>query len=143
MLSILCDVGNAKAFESRMGKRKYTTPFFVFAKKKLKATKMMRKVLTLIVLGLVLVVQTKAQDMKVVEFKLLDKDLTANTRGTAKLDQNGETAALIKVQTPERGFTFDGGMSGIVATDERNGEIWVYVPRRAQKLIIQHMAMSA
>ena len=103
----------------------------------------MRKVLTLIVLGLVLVVQTKAQDMKVVEFKLLDKDLTANTRGTAKLDQNGETAALIKVQTPERGFTFDGGMSGIVATEERNGEIWVYVPRRAQKLIIQHMAMSA
>jgi hypothetical protein len=79
-----------------------------------------------------------AQNMKVLDFKLLEKDLTANTRGTQKLDMNGETAALIKIQTPERGFSFDGGMQGIVASEEHAGEIWLYVPRRAQKLIIQH-----
>ena len=79
-----------------------------------------------------------AQNMKVLDFRLLENDLTANTRGTQKLDMNGETAALIKIQTPERGFSFDGGMQGIVASEEHAGEIWLYVPRRAQKLIIQH-----
>ena len=80
----------------------------------------------------------EAQDLKVIDFRLLDKDLTANTRGTLKTDQNGETAALIKIQTPEHGFSFDGGMQGIVTSEEHDGEIWVYVPRRAMKLIIQH-----
>ena len=79
-----------------------------------------------------------AQNMKVLDFRLLENDLTANTRGTQKLDMNGETAALIKIQTPERGFSFDGGMQGIVASEEHAGEIWLYLPRRAQKLIIQH-----
>ena len=83
-----------------------------------------------------------AQDMKVVGFKLLDNDLTANTRGTERVDQNGERAALIKIVTPERGFTFEGGSLGIVATEEHTGEIWVYVPRRAQKLIVKHEAFG-
>ena len=84
------------------------------------------------------VLTAEAQNMKVLDFRLLENDLTANTRGTQKLDMNGETAALIKIQTPERGFSFDGGMQGIVASEEHAGEIWLYVPRRAQKLIIQH-----
>lgn len=79
-----------------------------------------------------------AQDMKVLDFKLLENDLTANRYGTKKTDQNGETAALIKIVTPEKGFSFDGGSLGIVATEEHTGEIWLYVPRQAQKLIIQH-----
>ena len=91
---------------------------------------------------LTVAMQTMAQGMKVVEFKLLENDLTANTRGTEKMDQNGERAALIKIQTPERGFTFDGGSLGIVATEEHAGEIWLYVPRRAQKLIVQHPAFG-
>ena len=55
-----------------------------------------------------------AQGLNVVSFKLLETDLTANTRGTQKMDQNGETAALIKIVTPEQGFMFDGGSLGIV-----------------------------
>ena len=98
----------------------------------------MKKLLALTVFSFAFVVQGMAQSMKVVDFKLLENDLTANTRGTEKMDQNGERAALIKIQTPERGFTFDGGSLGIVATEEHAGEIWLYVPRRAQKLIIQH-----
>ena len=76
--------------------------------------------------------------LSVARFQLLENDLTANTRGTEKMDQNGERAALIKIPTPERGFVFDGGSLGIVATEQHAGEIWLYVPRRAQKLIIQH-----
>lgn len=98
----------------------------------------MKKFLSLLSLFVMSVVFGIAQNMKVLDFKLLENDLTANTRGTLKLDQNGETAALIKIQTPERGFMFDGGMQGIVASEEHAGEIWLYVPRRAQKLIIQH-----
>lgn len=80
----------------------------------------------------------EAQDMKVIDFRLLENDLTANTRGTQRNDQNGDRAALIKIQTPERGFTFDGGSLGVVATEEHDGEIWLYVPRRAQRLIVHH-----
>ena len=98
---------------------------------------MMNKILT-ILLCVATALTAGAQNMKVLEFKLLENDLTANIQGTAKVDMNGETAALIKIQTPERGFSFDGGMQGIVASEEHAGEIWLYVPRRAQKLIIQH-----
>ena len=79
-----------------------------------------------------------SQNIKVTKFGLLETDLTANTHGTEKLDQNGEKAALIKIQVPERGFTFDGGSLGIVAREEHDGEIWLYVPRRSKKLTIQH-----
>lgn len=99
---------------------------------------MRTKIITLTLLCMAVATTAMAQSMKVASFKLLETDLTANTRGTSKLDQNGETAALIKIQTPERGFTFDGGTLGIVAHEEHAGEIWLYVPRRAQKLIISH-----
>lgn len=82
--------------------------------------------------------QVLAQNMKVIDFKLLENDLTANHYGTSRTDQNGETAALIKIATPEKGFTFDGGTLGIVDTEQHTGEIWVYVPRRALKLTIKH-----
>ena len=103
---------------------------------------MRKRLFVLTCFCLTVAMQVMAQGMKVVEFKLLENDLTANTRGTEKMDQNGERAALIKIQTPERGFTFDGGSLGIVATEEHAGEIWLYVPRRAQKLIVQHPAFG-
>ena len=103
---------------------------------------MRKRLFALTCLCLTVAMQAMAQGMKVVEFKLLENDLTANTRGTEKMDQNGERAALIKIQTPERGFTFDGGSLGIVATEEHAGEIWLYIPRRAQKLIVQHPAFG-
>ncbi len=79
-----------------------------------------------------------AQTISVSSFKLLDMDLTANTAGTMETDQNGETAALIKVVTTQTGFTFDGGALGIVKTVQKPSEIWVYVPRGLKKLTISH-----
>ena len=99
----------------------------------------MRKALLLICSILITsILPVMADDISVISFKLLDTDLTANTRGTQKLDQNGEKAALIKIVTPERGFLFNGGSLGIVGTEEKAGEIWLYVPPRAQKLTITH-----
>lgn len=79
-----------------------------------------------------------SQNISVSSFKLLDTDLTANTKGTSELDQNGETSALIKIVTTETGFSFDCGMLGIVKTKQTPGEIWVYLPRGAQKITIKH-----
>ena len=99
----------------------------------------MRKILLLICSILITgILPVMADGISVISFKLLDTDLTANTRGTQKLDQNGEKAALIKIVTPERGFLFNGGSLGIVGTEEKAGEIWLYVPPRAQKLTISH-----
>lgn len=83
-----------------------------------------------------------AQNMHVVQFRELTNDLTANRHGTSKTDENGETAALIKIVTPETGFSFDGGSLGIVAVEQKTGEIWLYVPPRAQRLTISHSAFG-
>ena len=85
---------------------------------------------------------TEAQNMKVVQFEELTNDLTANRYGTSKTDENGETAALIKIVTPETGFTFDGASLGIVAVEQKPGEVWLYVPPRAQRLTISHSAFG-
>ena len=92
----------------------------------------------MLILLVAVVSNVQAQNIKVVKFGMLENDLTANTRGTSKLDQNGEVAALIKIQAPDTGFTFDGGSLGIVAREDRNGEVWLYVPRRSKKLTILH-----
>ena len=89
-----------------------------------------------------LCVQALAQNMKVVDFRELTNDLTANLHGTQETDENGEVAALIKIVTPETGFTFDGGSLGIVKVVQQPGEVWLYVPRRAQKLTIGHAAFG-
>ena len=88
--------------------------------------------------ALLLSVVASAQNISVTSFKLLENDLTANTAGTMERDQNGETAALIKVVTTEQGFVFDGGMVGIVKTKQGVGEVWVYVPHGIKKITVQH-----
>jgi formylglycine-generating enzyme required for sulfatase activity len=61
-----------------------------------------------------------------------------------RLDQNGEKAALIKVETTETGFTFQGGMLGMVGdTEQKVAEIWVYVPKGAQRITIMHPRLGA
>ena len=90
------------------------------------------------ILALFIIANTFAQNISVSNFKLLDTDLTANTAGTMEMDQNGETAALIKVVTTQTGFTFDGGAMGIVKTKQTPGEIWVYIPRGSKKISIKH-----
>lgn len=83
-----------------------------------------------------------SQSIFISSFRLLDTDLTANTAGTMEIDQNGETAALIKVVTTQTGFTFDGGSLGIVKTVPKPSEIWVYVPHGTKKITISHPVMG-
>ena len=76
--------------------------------------------------------------MSVVSFQLNEQDLTANQQGTIVLDQNGEKCALIKVFTTETGFTFDVGSLGVAKTEQKVGEIWVYVPHGIKKINLSH-----
>lgn len=89
----------------------------------------MKKRLFTFVSYLLIVYSAFSQNISVSSFNLLETDLTANTAGTMEMDQNGETAALIKIVTTQTGFTFDGGSMGIVKTKQTPGEIWVYIPR--------------
>lgn len=84
----------------------------------------------------------RAQSLSVESFQLLENDLTANTYGTMERDQNGDVAALIRVVTPETGFSFDAGMLGVVRTVQKTGEIWVYVPYGLQRITIAHQELG-
>ena len=79
-----------------------------------------------------------AQYIEVKKCCLAEMDLTAMQQGTQVLDQNGDKCALIKIQTTQTGFTYDVGSLGIQKTVQKTGEIWVYVPRGARKITIQH-----
>lgn len=80
--------------------------------------------------------------ISVASFQLLENDMTANTAGTMKEDQNGSTCALIKVVTSETGFNFDVGMLGVTATEQHTGEIWVYVPEKVRFITIAHQQLG-
>lgn len=79
-----------------------------------------------------------SQNISVSSFKLMENDLTANLQGSMERDYNGEVAALIKVVSSESGFTFDGGMTGIVKTKQEVGEIWVWVPHGIKRITVRH-----
>ncbi len=80
----------------------------------------------------------KGQSVTVSSFRLLESDLTAIMSGSSEVDQNGETAALVKVVTSQTGFTFDGGVLGIVKVKQTPGEILLYLPFGSKKITIKH-----
>ena len=91
----------------------------------------MRKLILSCILTICGVIPLWSQEggIEVVGFRLLENDLTANTHGTSKKDGNGETAALIKIVSPEKGFRFQNGSLGIVGTEQDHvGETWLYLP---------------
>lgn len=84
----------------------------------------------------------RAQNISVTSFSPLPNDLTANTAGTEVKDQNGEKAALIRIQTTQTGFSFDAGMMGVVKTVQKTGEIWVYIPKGSKHITLRHQQLG-
>ena len=82
--------------------------------------------------------QAYSQGINVRDFILAENDLTANQAGSIVYDQNGNKCALLKIQTTQTGFVFDVGSYGITKTEQRTGEIWVYVPQGVKHITIQH-----
>lgn len=98
----------------------------------------MKRLSLLILFAVLLALPALSQQISVESFTPLENDMTANTAGTMKKDQNGKTCALIKVVTSEKGFNFDVGILGVVATEQKVGEIWVYVPEKIRFITIAH-----
>jgi len=90
-----------------------------------------------LVFMLLLLALTTYAEISVKSFRLLENDLDARVNYPMK-DQNGDVCAIIKVVTSQTGFSFDGGMTGIVKTIEKPSEIWVYVPWGLKRLSIFH-----
>lgn len=84
---------------------------------------------------------SNAQNINVKSFRLLENDLDARVNHP-KRDQNNEVCAIIKVVTTQTGFTFDVGSLGVVVTEQKAGEIWVYVPRGVQRITISHSQLG-
>lgn len=98
----------------------------------------MKRIFLLVLFSLSLIISASAQTIEVKSFQPLTTDLTASSIEGKRFDQNGQVAALIKVVTTETGFSFEGGTLGIVNVQERNGEIWVWVPQKLRKITILH-----
>ncbi len=101
-----------------------------------------RVVLT--VLFTLFAVLTQAQKISVTNFYLAENDLTAQNKKTAVEDQNGDKCALIRVQTTQKGFTFDVGSAGIQKIEDNHiGEIWLYVPYGIKHISIRHPLLGS
>ncbi len=86
----------------------------------------------------------QAQNISVASFELIPHDLTANLQGTTVLDQNGEVCALIRIQTIQKGFSFDVGVLGVQKVDDnKTGEVWVYVPKGVKRITIRHPQLGS
>ncbi len=77
------------------------------------------------------------QDMGVASFKHLSDDLDARVFHP-RTDQNGDICAIIKVVTQEKSFSFEGDLNGIVASVNKTGEYWVYVPYGSKSISVMH-----
>jgi hypothetical protein len=97
----------------------------------------MKRLLLQIAIIFLFVTSLTGQQINVESFRILPNDLDARVTHP-KRDQNGEVAALIKVVTNETGFSWEAGMLGIVTTEQKVAEIWVYVPRGSQHITIKH-----
>ena len=85
-----------------------------------------------------------AQKISVSQFYLAESDLTAQNRNTIVEDQNGDKCALIRIQTTQKGFSFDVGSAGVQKVDENHdGEIWVYVPFGVRHISIRHPQLGS
>lgn len=84
----------------------------------------------------------EAQKMNIAYFGIDETATTANIEPTMRYDINLDKCAIIKIQTTQRGFTFDVGMLGITHVEEQNSlhpaEIWLYVSKGTKKISIQH-----
>ena len=76
-----------------------------------------------------------SQKMKVVKMELADRDLTARTN--VKLDKSKKPGALIKVQLPEEGASFENTYLLSDTIDYKEGEYMVYMAEGAKKLKVK------
>ncbi len=102
----------------------------------------MKKFATLLILLFTYIATSMAQDMSVLSFEEIPNDMDARIN-YPKQDRNGGTAAIIKVITTEKGFSFDVGMLGVVdVVHDKVAQTWLYVPKGIIRLTIEHAKLG-
>ncbi|MDR3133099.1 MAG: PEGA domain-containing protein [Prevotellaceae bacterium] len=88
---------------------------------------------------LFITITVSAQQLAVESFSIDEQDQTARISSPRK-DQNDRVCAIVKMETLLllQDFTFDAGSVGITHTEQRTGEIWIYLSPGTQRLTIQH-----
>lgn len=89
----------------------------------------------LLLLWLCTTIGMQAQDFRITKFQENLLDLTAAR--VAVKDKNGDICALIKFSVRDNKFTFEPNM-GIVKTEQKVGETWLYVPSQTKRITIRH-----
>ncbi len=101
------------------------------------------KRLLLVVSLLSLCVAVDAQTLSVESFRAVENDMDARVN-EPRLDLNGRKAALIKIETTEKGFGFDVGQLGIVDVEQdKIAQVWVYIPQGAIRIEILHPQLGS
>jgi hypothetical protein len=95
----------------------------------------MHKLFTTILI--ILAAASSYSQISVASFDRIDNDLTARVDAPVR-DQNGDVCALIKIETNQTGFTFEAAGLGIMKTERKTGEYWVYIPWGSRRLTIKH-----
>ncbi|GHT37987.1 hypothetical protein AGMMS49965_00040 [Bacteroidia bacterium] len=95
---------------------------------------------------ILLLISTMAfsQNIAVESFLMDESDQEARIKSSRK-DQNDKVCAIIKVETTLllQDFSFDAGMVAVTATEQKTGEIWVYLSPGARRLTIQHKDLGS
>lgn len=76
-----------------------------------------------------------SQDFRVENFQENTMDMSAATSGVK--DLNGNVAALIRFAVRDNKFEFSGNI-GVIKTEKKTGEVWLYVPQGTKRLTIKH-----
>lgn len=98
----------------------------------------LRHLLLALLLPLCFTAAAQDQEMKVELFRPLVSCSDATSLEGSRRDQNGKVCALIKVVTTEKGFTFDNGALDVVDSQQKAGEIWVWIPQGSRNFTITH-----
>ncbi|GHS86493.1 hypothetical protein FACS1894201_07370 [Bacteroidia bacterium] len=85
-----------------------------------------------------------AQNIVVESFSKDETDQSARITNMRK-DKNGKVCAIVKIETPLRlqDFNFDAGMVGVVYSEQKTGEIWVYLSPGAQRITLNHKYLGS
>ncbi len=102
---------------------------------------MSRTLYLVLLLITVTVSSVYSQQLSVKSFRALPNDMDAR-QNFREMDQNGELCAIVKVVTPESGFQFEIGSLGITKTEQKTGEIWLFIPHGAKRLSIFHKSLG-
>ena len=104
--------------------------------------KVMKRVLFILILLTCGINVLSAQDISVKSFRLLPTDLTA--RVDPVTNDNGQSCALVKIVTTERGFEFDPDALGMCgAVDESHaGEVRIWLSPGSRRITIRHKSLG-